>query len=158
MIKNYNTFLFIKNILIKLCHAKIYIKFNIIIIFNIIKMYKKNKKKNIFIIRYKFYKYTIIFFNLYNIFETFQIFINNILKKYFDDFYIVYLNNIFIFNDNKKKYEIYIKKMLNKLRKIDVYLNIKKCEFKIKKIKYLKFIIITKNIEINFLKIDVIKN
>ena len=48
--------------------------------------------------------------------------------------------------------------MLNKLCKVDIYLNIKKCEFEIKKIKYLKFIIIIKNIEINFLKINIIKN
>ena len=70
-IKNRNTFPFIKNILIKLCYTKIYIKFNIIIIFNIIKIHKKNKKKIAFITRYKLYEYTIIFFDLYNVFEIF---------------------------------------------------------------------------------------
>ena len=157
-IKNRNTLSFIRDILTKLCYTKIYTKFNIIVVFNIIKMREENKEKIAFIIRYKLYEYTIIFFDLYNVFETFQVFINDILKKYFNDFYIAYLNNILIFNDNEKKHEIYVKKMLNKLRKTDVYLNIKKCEFKIKKVKYLKFIITTKNIEINFLKIDAIRN
>jgi len=34
---------------------------------------------------------------------------------YFDKFYIVYLDNIFIYLVNKLKYEVYIKKGLKKL-------------------------------------------
>ena len=50
IIKNRNAFLLIKEILIKLCAAKIFNKFNIIIIFNEIRIKKKDKEKITFFI------------------------------------------------------------------------------------------------------------
>ena len=41
-------------------------------------------------------------FELYNVFFIFQNYINNILYKYFDNFYIVYIDDILIYNENKK--------------------------------------------------------
>ena len=46
----------------------------------------------------------------------YQKYINNILFNYLDEFYIVYLDNILIYLDNKLKHKIYIKKVLEKLR------------------------------------------
>ena len=46
--------------------------------------------------------------------------------------------------------------MLFKLKKANLYLNINKCEFHVITIKYLNFIIIIKNIQMNFDKIKVI--
>ena len=48
-----------------------------------------------------------------------QSLINNILKEYLDRFYIIYLDNILIFLDNKKEYIkhiIIILKILEKTR------------------------------------------
>ena len=104
IIKNRNALFFIRETLIKLCIFKIYNKFNIIITFNKIKMKKNEEKKTAFFIKYNLFKYVIILFELYNILITFQIFINEIFKKYFDNFYFAYLNDILIYNDNKEKY------------------------------------------------------
>ena len=41
---------------------------------------------------------------------------NNILFNYLDDFYIVYLDNILIYLDNKLEHEIHVKKVLERLR------------------------------------------
>ena len=77
---------------------------------------KNNYEKRItFLIKYDLYKYIIISFKLYNAFIIFQAFINNILKKYLNIFYIIYLNNIFIYNNIKEEYIYYIKKILKKL-------------------------------------------
>jgi len=62
-------------------------------------MRKSNKYKIIFIMRYNLFEYIIMFFELCNALNIFQIFINAILREYLDDFYIVYLNNIFIYNN-----------------------------------------------------------
>ena len=56
----------IKKTLFKFYIIKIYNKFDIIIIFNEIRVKKDYKKKIIFFIKYKFYKYLVILFNLYN--------------------------------------------------------------------------------------------
>ena len=115
IILNRNILLLIKETLFKLYIIKIYNKFDIIATFNEIRVKKSYKKKTAFLIKYKFYEYLVILLNLYNALAIFQTFINNILKKNLNIFYIIYLNNILIYNDNKKNYILYIKKVLKKL-------------------------------------------
>jgi len=50
--------------------------------------------------RYKHYEYTDMLFELKNVFTIFQKLINNTLKKYFDNFLIIYLNNELIYSEN----------------------------------------------------------
>ena len=52
--------------MIKLYAIKIFIKFDIIIIFNEIRIKKDNEEKIIFLTRYELFEYIIIFFKLYN--------------------------------------------------------------------------------------------
>ena len=66
IILNRNILLLIKETLFKLYIIKIYNKFNIIIIFNEIRVKKGYKEKIIFLIKYKFYEYFVILFGLYN--------------------------------------------------------------------------------------------
>ena len=54
-------------------------------------------------------------FKLYNVSVIFQIFINNVLREYLNIFYIVYLNNILIYNNIKEEYIYHVKKILKKL-------------------------------------------
>ena len=69
--------------------------------------------------------------------------VNNILKEYFNKFYVVYLDNILIFFNNKKKYIGYIIRMLKTLKKIKFWIKLKKYTFYINKVEYLRFIIIS---------------
>ena len=78
------------------------------------------------------------------------------LKEYLNVFYMIYFDNIFIYNNIKKKYVFYIKKVLKKLQQIKLYFNINKCDLYIIRIKYFDFIIIINKIEINFKKINTI--
>ena len=156
IIFNRNVLSLIKNILAKFCSAKIYNKFNIIATFNKIQIKKEYEEKIVFFIRYNLYKYKIIFFELCNILVIFQIFINDVLKKYLNVFCTTYLNDIFIYNDIKKEHIHYIKKKLKKFQKTKLYLDINKCDFYIKRIKYLELIIIIDKMEINLKKIEII--
>ena len=99
-----------------------------------------------------------IFFDLCNAFDIFQIFINNNLKKYLNNFINVFLNDILIYNENKKKHIEHVTKILVKLKKVNFFFDINKYEFFIISIKYLNFIIITKKIKMNFKKIEIIVN
>ena len=119
-------------------------------------MKSEHEKKIVFIIRYELFEYVVMLFDLYNVLETFQIFINKMLQKYLDDFCTTYLNDIFIYNNSKAKHIEHVNKMLFKLKKANLYLNIDKCEFHVIKIKYLNLIIIIKNIQMNFDKIKII--
>jgi len=54
-------------------------------------------------------------FKFKNVSVIFQRLINNILRKYLNDFVITYLNNILIYSDNLKTHYKYIYKILIKL-------------------------------------------
>ena len=66
----------------------------------------------IFYIYYGSYKYKTLPFKLMNRLAMYQRYINNVLFDYFNKFYIVYLDDIFIYLDNEFKYKAYIKKVL----------------------------------------------
>ncbi len=155
-IKNCNTLLLIREILQKLYKIKYYNKFDIIVVFNKIRIYFNNKYKIVFIICYNLFKYIIISFKLYNTLIMFPFFINKILSLYLNNFCIIYINNILIYNNIKKKYKNYTNKVFAKLYNINLYLNINKYIFFVKQIKYLDLIITIKEIRINSKKVKYI--
>ena len=68
---NRNALSLIKKTLIKLYITRLYNKFDIVFIFNKIRMKFFFEKKIIFFIKIEFYKYIIMSFDLYNVFITF---------------------------------------------------------------------------------------
>ena len=116
------------------------------------------KKKTTFLTKYELFEYVVMLFELCNAFETFQTFINKTLRKYFDDFCTKYLNDIFIYNNMRKKHKKHVVKMLKRFIETKLYFDIDKCEFFVTKIKYLNFIITTKNVKMNFKKVKIIVN
>ena len=79
IVKNRNILSLIREIIVRLYAARIFTKFNIIIAFNEIKIKAEKKEKTAFLTRYEVFEYIIISFKLYNVFNTFWIFINEVL-------------------------------------------------------------------------------
>ena len=73
------------------------------------------KKKITFLIKYNLFEYVIMSFRLCNALNTFQTFINDVLREYLDVFCSAYLNDILIYNNIKKKHIDYVKKVFEKL-------------------------------------------
>ena len=119
---------------------------------------KKNEHKTTFFIKYELFEYVIMFFDFCNAFDIFQFFINFTLREYLNDFCTSYLNDILIYNNNKKKHIVHVSKMLQRFQQIKLFLDIKKCEFFVTSIKYLNLIIIFEKIKMNLTKIDAIVN
>ncbi len=70
----------------------------------------------------------------------------------------IYLNDILIYSKILKKHRTHVKEMLNKLREVDLQINIDKCKFKIQKISFLKLLIFINDLRINSRKVDVIRS
>ena len=70
-------------------------------------------------------------FELTNRPATYQRYINDVLFDYLDDFYTAYLDDILIYSNNAKEDEIYVKKVLQRLRDAGLQADIKKCEFSV---------------------------
>jgi hypothetical protein len=70
-----------------------------------------------------------------------QVFINNVLRKYLDVFVIIYLDDILIFSKTEEEYKEYIKKILRKLINENLRIKTKKTEFHAKEVDLLDFIV-----------------
>ena len=70
----------------------------------------------------------------------------------------IYLNNVLIYNDHENKHTDQILKIFHQFQKQDFYLNINKCEFNFKKMKYLNLIITFDDVKINSEKVKAIQN
>jgi hypothetical protein len=83
---------------------------------------------------------------------------NDVLFDYLDDFCTAYLDDILIYSDNELEHEEHVTKVLERLRKAGLQADIKKCEFSVRRTKYLGFIISTDGIEVDPEKVEVIRN
>jgi len=99
-------------------------------------------------------------FKLVNVSSTFQRYINWALQNFLNKFCSVYVNDILIF-----MYELlhqhwdHIWKILLWLQEAGLQIDIDKCEFEVKSIKYLKFILkVEKDVQINSQKMKAIMN
>ena len=65
--------------------------------------------------RYGQYKYKVLPFGLTNGPAIYQRYINDVLFEYLDDFCTVYLDNILIYSNDPVEYELYVRKVLERL-------------------------------------------
>ena len=83
---------------------------------------------------------------------------NDVLFDYLDDFCTAYLNNIIIYSEDPLKHKCHVRKVLKRLYKAGLQVNIKKSEFKVTCTKFLGFIISINGIKVNLEKVAVVKN
>lgn len=67
---------------------------NIISAFNTVRVKEGDEEKTAFLTRYGLYKYTVIPFGLCDAPGTFQMFINETLREYLNDFCTAYLDDV----------------------------------------------------------------
>ena len=88
-----------------------------------IRIKKRDEWKIIFGSRLRHYEYLIMLFGLINTLTFYQSLINNIFRKYLDDFVIVYLNDILIYSKTKKEHIKHVIAVLEVLEKADMRIN-----------------------------------
>ena len=81
---------------------------------------------------------------------------NDVLFNYLDDFYTAYLDDILIYSDDILSHHEHVNKVLQRLRDAGLQADIRKCEFKVTRTKYLGFIISTDGIKVDPEKTEVI--
>ncbi len=116
----------------------------------------ESENLNTFVTFFDVYKYRVMLFELINESTFFQHYINNMLFNCLHKFCQIYLNDILIYSKILKKHRTHVKKMLDKLREVDLQIDIDKCKFKIQKISFLKLLIFINDLQMNSWKVDVI--
>lgn len=59
----------------------------------------------------------------------FQVYINTIIYKILDNYYIIYLDNILVYSEIEEEYKKYIKKILKYLQYYSLYIKLSKYKF-----------------------------
>ncbi len=138
--------------------SKYLTQLNIIITFNKLCMSSESENLTTFITFFDVYKYKVMLFELINELAFFQHYINDVLFDCLHKFCQTYLNDILIYSKILKEHRIHVKEVLNKLREVDLQINIDKCKFKIQKISFLELLIFINDLRMNSWKVDVIQS
>jgi hypothetical protein len=109
----------------------------------------KSENLTTFITFFNVYKYRVMLFELTNDLTFFQYYINDILFECFHKFCQTYLNDILIYNKILRKHKTHVKEVLDKLREVDLQIDIDKCEFKIQEISFLELLIFINDLQMN---------
>ena len=88
-------------------------------------------------------------FDLINVSATFQTYINKSLTSLINNFYVIYLDDILIYSSSQEEHLDHVKQMLERLRRFSLYASLKKCEFFIIEVEFLKFMIFIDGVAIN---------
>ncbi len=150
--------LLINEVLAQIQGSKYLTQLNIIITFNKLCMSSENENLTTFVTFFNVYKYRVMLFELINELASFQHYINDVLFDCLHKLCQTYLNDILIYSKILKKHRTHVKEVLNKLREVNLQINIDKCKFKIQKISFLKLLIFINDLRMNSWKVDVIWN
>ena len=80
---------------------------------------------------------------------TYQRYMNDVLFDYLDVFCTAYVDDILIDSDNPSEHDKHVKLVLQRLRDAGLQADIKKCEFRVTKTRYLGFIVSTDVIQVD---------
>ena len=156
IIKNRHLLSLISETLNRLSEVKYFIKLNLKDVYHQIHIKKDDKWKTAFCTHYSHFKYIIILFELVNASATFQTYINWVLVRLIDIFCVIYLNNILIYSEILNQHYKHIKEVLERLWKFQLYMSLKKCEFSMQKVKFLRFIISITDVAMNLCRVEII--
>ncbi len=154
--RNRYSILLIDEVLAWIQDSKYLTWLDIIITFNKLRMSSKSENLTTFVTFFDVYKYRVMLFKLINEFTSFQHYINDVLFDCLHKFCQTYLNDILIYSKILKEHRTHVKEVLNKLREVDLQIDIDKFEFKIQKISFLKLLIFINDLQMNSRKVDVI--
>ena len=93
-----------------------------------------------------------------NSLATFMRFMNNVLRPFLDDFNIVYLDDIFIFRKSRDEHVMHVNKVLDVLKKEQLFLKMLKCEFGKTTLVYLGHVVGGGEMNIEPSKVELIVN
>ena len=113
--------------------------------------------KTAFRTRYGHYEFLVMPFGLTNAPAAFMDLMNRICRPYLDKFVVVSIDDILIYSQSTKEHERHLKLLLELLRDQKLYAKFSKCEFWIRKVHFLGYVINEKGIHVYPTKIEAIK-
>jgi hypothetical protein len=128
-------------------------------VFNRIRMITERDEELItFTTKYENYQYRVLSFELTDDSVTFQQFVNDNFLDFLNEFLVIYLNDLIIYSDNLQDHQKHVRKVLQRLREIELQANIDKCEFYVFETKFLDLIVERDEVRMNSAKIQLVSS
>ncbi|KAJ9546526.1 hypothetical protein OSB04_019069 [Centaurea solstitialis] len=122
----------------------------------------KNKEEDIpktaFRTRYGHYEFLVMSFGLTNAPAAFMDLMNRVCKPYLDKFVIVFIDDILIYSKTAEEHGEHLRKVLEMLKREQLYAKFSKCEFWLKEVQILGHIVTQEGIKVDPAKIEAIKD
>jgi Reverse transcriptase (RNA-dependent DNA polymerase)/RNase H-like domain found in reverse transcriptase len=123
-----------------------------------VEMEEEDKEKTAFICSRGLFEYNVMPFGLKNAPGTFQRLMDKILREYINEFVVVYLDDIMIYSDSFENHVKHVREVLERLKRANLILKLKKCKFGEQNIEFLGHIIGREGIKPDPKKIEKIIN
>lgn len=126
--------------------------------FHRLRMRLSDENLTTFLTRFGAYKYKVMPFGLCGGPSSFQRFINETLWEFLNDFVTAYLDDVLIYGRGTlREHQKDVKKVLERLGEAGLQVDISKCEFSVKRTKFLGLIVTTEGIEMDPEKVKAVK-
>lgn len=91
--------------------------------------WERHEAKTIVVMRHGAYKFLVMSFGLTNALTTFCTHINEVLHNFLDDFVVIYLDEIVIYNEALEEHKTHLENVLSHFREYKLYAKPLKCSF-----------------------------
>ena len=141
MVKNRYPLPRIDDLLDQLRGARVYSKIDLRTGYHQLRVREIEIPKTTFRTRYGNFEFTVMPFGLTNVPVSFTDFIHMVFKPYFDQFVMVFVDDILIYSQSERKHEDHLRIVLQLLRDHQLYVKFSKCKFWLTEVKFLGHVV-----------------
>ena len=123
-----------------------------------LKIKQCNIPKTAFRIRYGHFEFLVMPFKLTNAPAAFMDIMNRIFQPYLDKFVVMFIDDILVYSKDKEEHEEHLRTILQPLREKQLYVKLKKCEFWLHQVSFLRRIVSSEGVSVDLAKIEAIKD
>ncbi len=136
--------------------AKVFSKIDLRSKYYQIRIAKGDQEKIACRTRYGSYEFLVMPFGLTNAPATFCTLMNDIFRKWLDDFVVVYIDNILIYSGSLEEHEEHLHKVFQRLSENKLYAKLEKCKFGVMEVDFLGHRITQKGLKMDDHKVKAI--